>query len=341
MKRSILSYIGLALAAVMLVFSCRKDDTPEVGSAGSPRVKILEADRQSLFYSPFTDVKTIDLFSVRRDETTNEGIDKAIVVKVLAEPDSVEAYNDAHGTDYEPLPDSLFSVGGKGISRDGEVYSIPLDAKAIGNELTILLNGGKWDVTHKYAMYFKISDPAGLPVAEDASNIFVSIEAKNKWDGVYAVEGSQVDVINGALGNVNLYLSFDNTYADPPMQYELRTLSPTKCICYDNYFYGGEYKPISSKNADGTFTYSSYGSFCPIFEFDPATDKIIGVTNSYGQPAANTRSAQLDPSGENQYDAASKSINVKYFMIQPSSVPTPPNVRVSFNEKWTYLGPRE
>ncbi|HEX5152036.1 MAG TPA: DUF1735 domain-containing protein [Parafilimonas sp.] len=339
MKRNILLYVGLVFTTLILVSSCIKDDTPGVGNAGTPQLKIMGAPKQSLFYSPFTDVKKIDLLSVRRDETSPAGIDQAITVKIMAEPDSVAAYNDANGTTYEPLPDSVFSLAGNGTSRDGNLYVVPMASKAIGNELTILLDGSKWDVTHKYAMMFTVADAAGLKIADGAGSIFVTIEAKNKWDGVYAVEGSQADIYSPELGNINLYLSYDNQYADPPMQFELRTLSPTKCICYDNYFYGGEYKPISVNNGDGTFTYSAYGSFCPIFEFDPATDKIIGVTNSYGQPASNSRSAAVDPSGQNQYDASSKTINIKYFMLQPSLIPDP-YIRVSFTEKWTYLGPR-
>ena len=340
MKRNILSYVFVALATISALSSCIKDDAPGVGSAGSPRVKILEATRRPLFYSPFTEVKTITLFSIRRDETTPAGIDKAISVKVLAVPDSVQAYNDANGTDYEPLPDSLYQLVDNGVTRDGDNFSIPLASKAIGNELTINLDGAKWDVTHKYGMWYKIEDPAGLTVTTDAGYVFVTIEAKNKWDGIYKVEGSMTDVANPVLGNVNLYLDFDQTYADPPMQLELRTLSPTTCVCYDNYFYGGYFKAISSNNGDGTFTYSSYGSFCAIFEFDPATDKIVAVTNWYGQPAGNSRYAEIDPSGDNQYDASSKIIKIKYWMNQPSVVTDPPYHRSAFNEVWTYLGPR-
>jgi hypothetical protein len=49
---------------------------------------------------------------------------------------------------------------------------------------------------------------------------------------------------------------------------------------------------------------------------------------------------KIDPSGANKYDAATKTIQFKYWMIQPSLVPTPPNIRVFFDEKWTYKGAR-
>jgi hypothetical protein len=90
--------------------------------------------------------------------------------------------------------------------------------------------------------------------------------------------------------------------------------------------------------SSGSLSY--YGSYGPVFTFDLATDKLISVTNSYGQPAGNTRSAEIDPSGVNKFNATTHDIDAKYFMKQPSVVATPPNIRVFFNEHFAYLGPR-
>jgi hypothetical protein len=46
----------------------------------------------------------------------------------------------------------------------------------------------------------------------------------------------------------------------------------------------------------------------------------------------------IDPSGVNKYDG--KTIHFKYWMKQPSLVPAAPNIRTSFDETWTYKGPR-
>lgn len=341
--KKIIIYALLIISALQGFQSCTPDsDIPGAGTSGTARVKILQATRQSLFYAPFTDVKTIQLFSVRRDENSPAGIDKSVNIVLEAIPDSVYAYDSVNAADYEVLPDSLYTLADNGVTKDGNTITIPLASKSIGNELTILMDGSKWDVTHKYAMYYKITDPAGLTPTTNADYIFVTIEAKNEWDGVYSVEGTLSDSYSPSLGNINLYLNYDNQYADPPMQIELRTISPTKCVCYDNYFYGGYYKAISVNNGDGSFDYSAYGDFCAIFEFDPETNAIVSVTNYYGQPApSNTRSAELDPSGENMYDASTGNFNIKYWMNQPSLIPDPPFHRTSFDEKWTYIGERE
>ena len=83
--------------------------------------------------------------------------------------------------------------------------------------------------------------------------------------------------------------------------------------------------------------WSYYGSFGMEFTFDPNTDQVVSVTNPYGQPSGNGRSAALDPSGTNLWDASTKNLSVKYWMDQPSVI-TPH--RVSFDELYTYKGPR-
>ena len=144
----------------------------------------------------------------------------------------------------------------------------------------------------------------------------VKVLVKNAWDGAYEVTGSMNDV-----GNPGLTGLF-------PMEYHLITSGAATVDGYDPVYWVDYFVPIQS-GAD----VSGYGSFSPVFEFDPETNKVIKVTNIYGQPAGNTRSAELDPSGENYYDPETQTVKVKFFMKQPSVIATPPNIRVSFD--WT------
>lgn len=313
------------ILATLFVASCNKDDIEEAGTSGTARVKILQATRQSLFFAPFTDTRNVDLFSVRRDETSPAGIDKSINIVLEAIPDSVDAYNNDNGTSYEVLPDSLYTLADNGATKSGNTITIPLGPKVIGNELTILMDGSKWDVTHKYGMYYKITDPAGLKPTTGSDYIFVTIEAKNQWDGVYEVTGSYTDLTNPA---------FKGVY---PYTWELQTLSPNQCVVVDNTLLGGV--GFVFDVGDGSLSY--YGSFGLIVTFDPVTNEIVSVENYYGQPSANTRSAFLDPSGENGYDPTTKTIAIKYYMTQPSVVVDPPHVRAKWDEVWKYTGPRE
>jgi hypothetical protein len=84
---------------------------------------------------------------------------------------------------------------------------------------------------------------------------------------------------------------------------------------------------------------SVYGSFGLIIKFN-ASDVVVSVVNYYGQPASNTRSADLNPAGANVYNPAAKTVTIKYFMKQPSVITTDPFIRTTFDEVWTYTGPR-
>jgi hypothetical protein len=150
---------------------------------------------------------------------------------------------------------------------------------------------------------------------------FVLFGIKNKYDGNYVLTGSMVDA--SAAG-----ATFT---AAPELNVSLITQDGTSVALFDidlfnNYFHGFW---------TGT-AYSGYGSFAPVFKFD-SNDNVISVVNKYGQPASNGRSAELDPSGINKFDASTKTLKVSYWMNQPSVI-TPH--RTHFVEVYTYVGPR-
>jgi len=148
------------------------------------------------------------------------------------------------------------------------------------------------------------------------------LSIKNKYDGKYTVTGTMVDFSSAALtGNY-------------PMDVELRTSGPNSVQLYDVAI-GGVFHSILS---GGSLSY--YGSYGIEITFDPVTNKVVSVTNVYGQPAGNTRSAGLDPTGINMWNESTKTMDIKYFMYQPSVIATPPHIRVSFDENFKYVGPR-
>jgi hypothetical protein len=123
-----------------------------------------------------------------------------------------------------------------------------------------------------------------------------------------------------------------------PLQIELRTISPTQCALFDPTVVGNYASPIWSTSAN---SFSQYGAFSVIVEFDPITGNPVAVTNKAGQPAANTRYGQLDASGVNTYDPVSKTITIKYNMCQPSVIPAPPSIRTTWDEVWKFKKDRE
>jgi hypothetical protein len=333
MKNRFINYFfGLLILSAGLA-SCIKDDVKELGNTGTSRVRLAEAPDNIQFFSPFSDVKTIQLITVRRDAVSQSDVYQPLTVKLTAYPDSIDVYNNANGASFEPLPDSLFTlVAGKGVTRSGNVFTVTFDPGVTAVTIPIALNGAKWDLSHTYGFYFKITDAGGKQIAADHAESFAGVAVKNKWDGIYEVTGSMTDFVNSSLQHVNVYLSshgYDNE------TYELRTAGPTTCWVFDPIVYGDYIVPITSGS-----NLSGYGSFALGIEFDPATDKIVSVFNLYGQPAGNTRSAGLDPSGVNAYDAATKTIQIKYNMYQPSVVTTPPYLRTQWSETWKWIADR-
>jgi hypothetical protein len=174
--------------------------------------------------------------------------------------------------------------------------------------------------------------------------VLIKITVKNKYDGLYDVTGSWLDIAPAAALYTSRY----------PLEYQLVTTGPSSVnVCM---LINGEVTPgyLFYNNGAGGY-YGSWGLQC---FFDPTNDAVTEVRNYYGDPSnpasgvgnpgagtgaptytsSNSRYAQLDPSGINAYDAATKTVHIKYFMFQPTIIASGP--RASFDETWVYTGPR-
>jgi hypothetical protein len=320
----------MAGVAAMLFTSCVKDEVTDTTTQGNTYVKLLEAPENKFFFEPFTEIRTLHLFSLRKDANSDAELNQPLAVKLQPNATLLANYNAQNGSDFEVLPDSLYTLD-PGNPKVGSIYEMNMTASQFAKEFTIKLNGSKWDLSKKYALGFTITDAGGKPVLSDKKDILVLISIKNKWDGVYVASGTLVDAANPALTGI---------YDDPggygvDVEYGLETVSATECVVVD-YTYSGEVAiPIWAGTG-----WSYYGSFGLVVTFDPATDKIIKVVNYYGQPAGNTRSAELDPSGVNAYDEATKTVKIKYFMKQPNTIVDPPHIRTKIDEEWKFVRAR-
>lgn len=145
----------------------------------------------------------------------------------------------------------------------------------------------------------------------------------NQWDGRYRMEGTMTDHTNPAYGWMN------NTY-----EYSLQTsgTNTDSLVCNALAFPG-----IIIGNTGGGITNATYYSkFGLIMTFDAATNKVTSVTNYYGQPSSNGRSAVLDPSGFNDVNPTTKNIRVKFFMDETGVA----GHRATFDVTLVYLGAR-
>ncbi len=337
MKNKFLQYLFLSCSLMLLLSACRKDNFKgkETLQAGKTYVWITEAPANNQFFDVFTDIKTVHMFSVRRDAASNADLKKAVTVTLSAIP--MDEINAKNGTDYTVLPSSIFTlVPEAGVSITDAGISINFASGDFAKQIAFNIDGSKVDLSKQYAVAYAITSFGGLSKKIGTDTILATIAIKNKYDGIYSATGTLVDITNKTITDFNDYLTSSGD-APTPMQYELRTVSATSNVAYDNYYFGGNYFAINSNGAA-----SQYGNFDPIFTFDPATNKVIAVTDFYGQGTnSQKRSAQLDPSGINAYDPASKTIKVKFFMLQPGVAGVPPsNIRTSFDYTFTYLGSR-
>lgn len=239
---------------------------------------------------------------------------QSISVTVAANPTIVADYNTANGTNYTVMPSDSYTLP--------STITIPANSKEglanVDFNVTTMLTHGL-----AFALGVEITQVTGGPNAiltQHSQHLFI-IQIKNKYDGVYDIDGSFVDYSNAA---------FEGVY---PLRWELVTKSATSCVVYDAEDFTSPTPAYIFWTGTG---YSYYGSFGLIINFN-SSDQVSSVVNYYGQPSGNGRSANLNPAGVNTYDPATKTIQVSYWLDQPSVI-TPH--RSAFDETWTYFGPR-
>lgn len=195
------------------------------------------------------------------------------------------------------------------IKNIGVVVSLPTAARIfpVGNAPKLGINGD-WSQPNQYEVVAANGNKAVWTIKMEALNIPLI----NKYDGNYTMTGTMVDYTSSAL---------TGKY---PLNVTLVTQSENSVALLDAA--SNDYRhQILSNGSD-----SYYGNFAPVFTFD-ANDNVVSVTNYFGQPASNGRSAQLDPSGVNKWDAATKTLRVKYWMNQPGDTH-----RTLFDETFTW-----
>jgi len=322
--KNFIKVVGLFLVGATMT-SCL-DDKLSLDPANS--VNVVEFKNPTDFLSPYGSkyalyTKAFDLapennFPITVSYSGANVAPEDITVTLGTDPAALTQYNTEQGTAYDLIPASLYVLPTSVVIPKGQrTASVALKFKT-----------NNFDFSKAYVLPVQIKSISSGTISGNFGTILINVNAKNKYDGVYTVTGTMTDVTNAAFKHLN--------QIGEPLEYTLETISATKCAIVDREY--GIGAPAHVFYTGSGISY--FGSFGAVLEFDPATDKVIGVTNFYGQPAGNTRSAQLDPTGVNTYTASSKTIKVKYNMRQPSAVAAAPNIRVTWDEVLTYARPR-
>ena len=306
-------------SGILFLGSCLKDDAVDnhergvTGTEGEEWVSIPKASKTN----------TVNVFAI-------ESVDRVQELSLFEVAyDHVDAAKTEIGATLQ-LDNSLVTkVDPTVVILPTSVYTIPSltlkipAGERLSESFKIKVNTFTLDPTKVYGIGLKLAsvNPASAKIASNLNSIVLLFTVKNRWDGEYEVTGTMVDVSSSAL--TGLF----------PMTYHLITSGALTDDGYDPIHWEDYFIPIRSGTA-----ISGYGSFSPVFYWDQ-NNNIVDIKNIYGQPAGNGRYAQLDPSGVNKYDPATKTIKVKFFMFQPSVVALP-NARVLFDWTMVYKKPR-
>jgi hypothetical protein len=206
MKKNIyIKYLLVAgIASVTIFSSCRKETAADKvgGQAANNGISFVgfpDGLEQQHFFDPFTNIKTVDVFSIKRDAKSAADLQKDQTVVLKSIPDAITKYNDNNDTEYELLPTSLYTISSTkvtaGASGNLNAKFAPGDFQ---NYFTIKLDGSKFDLTKKYALAYIISDAAGLTVhAASKDTLYTFFAIKNKYDGEYLSNGIFHHPVNG------------------------------------------------------------------------------------------------------------------------------------------------
>lgn len=317
-KKSLLLASAVLIACAVLV-SCIKEKTffnTETGDGNRKQVvKISDASDVILRARDVTpNIDTFLLINVTRDPSTQAELNSPLTVTLIKNSAYLTTYNSTNGTSYVELPTANYTLL--------DNLTITFQPGEFSKDIRIRVNKTGLDLSAQYALAYSISQVGnGGQINSGLKNALVSIIIKNKYDGHYRVTGTMVDAANAALKGFQ------------PYECDLETIGANAVILNPTqgpFAYAYLYPIYNGTSASG------YGSFTPVFIFDIATDKVTSVQNAYGQPAANGRSAELNPAGVNQR-FSDKHMEVSYWMNQPSVIA---GHRSTMVETFQYLGPR-
>ena len=354
MKRLHINTAKMLLPALLAVtlFSCVRKDNFFPSNSPSTRKTIVEilngGTPATVVKNPIdfvTTSQTVLAIDLRRD--ANDAGDLNTTMTVVVKDDTAAAH--VANPSYLFMPSSWFSYSSESprVGGTGGTFTFVFKPGEFAKQIYVVIpDATVMDPSALYGFGFTITSITGSGTISASKSLILEIGAKNPWDGVYAVTGPMVDVTNSALVQWANQAGYSDAWlnAHPgTWQANLVTVGASRCNVLDADVWGDYVHPIWTGTGD-----SYYGSFGMVVDFNPANNTVSAMHNYWGETAhggsgapnyqaSNTRYATLDPSGVNAVQG-NKDILIKYFMYHPAVVPSGP--RVSFNEKWAYIGSR-
>ncbi|MCL6524627.1 MAG: DUF1735 domain-containing protein [Thermoflavifilum sp.] len=316
MKKNILySLLSLtAFVSLLFLYSCLKNNeyyTDFSKITPSIQLPLAANNLNNPVTFSFTTSNIPDTIPVYVNVASISPLNTPVTATLGLDTGYLNQYNQANGTNYELLPDSVYTISSWDIT-------VPAGQRLAYSNLIIYTT--KMDASHNYVLPITIVK-SSLPI-ENWNHLLLNIVAKNQYDGVYDYRGRVVDPNRPQLSNdFNQYAGSTSVY--------LITAGPTSVV---------QYWPDVSANAiplwnTNNNAISYYGSAAPVYTIDPNTNQITSITNAYLNPP-NNRSITINTAVNNYYDPATKTIYASFIMSQPGYQD------VTVYDTLTYLGPR-
>ncbi|WP_026897490.1 DUF1735 domain-containing protein [Daejeonella oryzae] len=319
MKKYFYKTLGVFLAAATLS-SCLKDDSmvlnPDKGHnviefANTTDI-LVHGSVIPLYVHSYEIVPEVTLpVSVSYSGPEAVAPEDITVNIAVADNSPIDLYNEEQETEYEMMPASNYTLS---------ATSVVIPKGQSKATFSVKFKPNTFDLSKALVLPLKISSVSSGIISGNFNTILLNAGAKNKYDGNYTVTAT-APMVDFANSTITGYYPLDS---------DLHTTGPNSVVMYCYTYLGGfQGHPIKAAGAS-----SYYGSFAPVFTMD-ADGKVVSVTNYYGQPAGNGRSAQLNPAGVNKFTVnanGSKTLEVSYYMLQPGT-----SVRTTFSEKWTFV----
>ncbi|MBB3970064.1 BT_3044 domain-containing protein [Mucilaginibacter phyllosphaerae] len=194
MKTNLFKYLAIGCVAVLLFNACRKDSYSgeQATGKGKSYIRVVEAPQRNLFFDAFTDIKTVSLFTLRKDAASSAELQKA---QTITFKDLGQAYLDAEFGEgaYVNMPlNDLYTLGNDNIKKTSTGFTINFPAGSDVQNFTVKINGAKV-IAPKYAIALAITDASGL-TSKAQDTIVATVGIKNQYDASYTATGKFVRV---------------------------------------------------------------------------------------------------------------------------------------------------
>ncbi len=209
--------------------------------------------------------------------------------------------------------DSIVTIKNAGVLNTANV-SIKFKTAAMDG------SGNNMFISNEYVLPIIIKDAGPFKIASNFRMIMMRVLAKNKYDGMYSL------VMR--LTGWDAFGISDGPTATWPSRVGMVTAGANSLTI--STAAGGANQPAFT--TEGAIT--SFGATTPLYTFDPATNKLLSVSNTT-PPDARNRALKINPAiTDSRYDPANKTIYAAYIMTQTGR----PNQFIY--DTLTYKGPR-